>query len=286
METSEKRNRFQEVINLWEGLSRESVKRQEIETRHEYQPRQPDLIKSAVARFRQMQKLEDMVEQILDFLYASPENETEPVWVVEIKGKLVLVDGHHRLEAYSRASRQTVPAKVYRGRSAVEVARFSSRLANVRGSRIQLHPDEIREAVWQTLGDLSAKGQRTWGEVQADGYSYRVLHKHFGGQPAVGTVSNMVQHLRRVRDEYLPKEGEKDWPSWKKYLRWLHNERQGEDHEIEEEEHNVQKLADQLARKLEKYPSEVRRLAYQKTEELLGEVEIADMKAMGVCPED
>lgn len=283
MAATEERNFLQWAARVWDRLPREEVKLQEIETRPEYQPRDPSVIEGEVARFRQRQSLDEMVDQMVTFLKTSSDNHTDPLWLVELDGKKVLVDGHHRLEAYSRTKRRIVPAKVYRGKNALQVARLSCRLANVRGSRIQLHPHEIREAVWQTLRELSADGQRTWEEIRADGYSYRSLLSQFGGQPSLGTLSSMIGHLRQVRQECLPEMGE--WPTWKEYRKWLAEKHLDPDGE-KESDYDVEKLADQLARRVEKLPPYVRLSVYKRIEELLGEVDEEEMKAMGIEPEE
>lgn len=283
MPVTDTRTPLDQASGLWSNLPQERVKRREIETRPEYQPRNPSLIQGDVARFRQNRSLEQMVEEIVAFLSVSPENDTDPVWIVEIEGQKVLVDGHHRLQAYSRDKRQFIPAKVYRGKDPKRLARLACRLANVRGSRVQLHPHEIREAVWQTLRELTDEGRRDWEAVQAAGYSFRIIRSRFAGQPSQGTLSSMVRHLGQIRAEYLPEEGA--WPTWKEYLKWLrqdHLESKG----YNEEEYNVEKRADQLARKLEKLPPYVRLRLYQRTEELLGEVDKEEMKARGIYPED
>lgn len=283
MAASDKRTELDQAADLWANLPQEQVKRREIETVPEYQPRDPSLIEGDVARFRQNRSLEQMREEIVAFLRVSPENVTDPVWIVEIEGQKVLVDGHHRLEAYSRTKRQFIPAKVYRGRNPKKLARLACRLANVRGSRVQLHPHEIREAVWQTLRELTNEGRRDWEAVQAAGYSFRIIRSRFAGQPSQGTLSSMVKHLGRVRAEYLPEEGA--WPTWKQYLAWHRKERLESKGNLEEE-YDVEKIADQLARKVEYLPTDVRLRVYQRTEELLGEVEKEQMKAMGIWPID
>lgn len=283
MAATKKRDWLHDAAHLWPTLPQEEVNRHEIETRPEYQPRDPDLIKGNVARFRQMQILEEMVEEMVTFLKASPRNHTDPVWIVEIDGRKILVDGHHRLKAYSRTKRPTVPAKVYRGKNAATLARLSCRLANVRGSRIQLHPSEIGEAVWQTLRELSFDGRRSWGEVQADGYSYRSLRAQFSGQPALGTLSAMTKQLGPARQK-LQREG--SWPSWKEHLKWLREKHLDPSNNIEEKEIDVEKLADKLAREFEKLSRDERLHVYKRTEETLGEVDKAQMKKMGIYISD
>lgn len=280
MASTDSRNFLEGVPKVWASIQPSFVPRRAIVTRREYQPRDPAVISGNHERFRHQRVLEASVKQMVDLLRASPENQTDPVWLVELEGALVLVDGHHRLNAYAQCRRTKLPAKVYRGRNAQKLAAFSSRLANVQGSRIQLHPDEIREAVWQTLRELTANGSRSWEEVSDSGrrYSLRFLQSQFGGQPSIGTLSNMCKHLPRVRRDLSRGGG---WPSWRQLLAALRKEHAKPPSDFDREE-QVGRLADRLVKLLERHDADIRRDAYLRAEEILGELQEAELRELGI----
>lgn len=267
---------------LWDSLEIERVDRREIVTDPAYQPRAPAMIDRAVQRLRQQQALEEMVSQIKLYLQSSRTAETEALWLVELDNKLVLVDGHHRLQAYSETHREEVPAKVYRGKNAQLLADLACRLANVRGSRVQLHRQEIVEAFWATLGNLSRNGSRSWERLQLDGYSYRSLQAQFGGQPALGTISKMVGRLPTARRCF---ETWKSWPTWKEIRQMLRDRYDTSKPEKEQDDEElIERLAIALAPKLEKYPEPIRVDVYHRMESILRQSETLDMRAIGFEP--
>jgi ParB-like chromosome segregation protein Spo0J len=131
------------------------------------------------------------------------------VLVADVGGGLFVVDGHHRLKAYRRAQRETIPARVYpmdRHRAVVV-----SKLVNCGERALEMHPEQCRDAAWQYLAAVTRRGAMKL----PPGDSCRTLAGRFG----IGkdTVSNMLRKLPKVNPtDYAgaldPGTG---WPRWR-----------------------------------------------------------------------
>ena len=73
-----------------------------------------------------------------------------------------------------------------------------------------------------------------------------------------------------------------EWPTWKQYRFWLRQQHAGAEHDEFDEEPDVEKLADWLARKLEKHSQSTRMAALERTKQLLQEVDKATVSTMGL----
>ena len=273
-----KKLKLQRIEETWQALEVEPVNRVDIEKDPLYQPRDPGLIQRPIDRIRQTDMLEDMVEQMVAHLKASSSTELNPLWIVQRGDDLKLVDGHHRLRAYKRARRRQVPARVYRGPDPHRFALLSSRLANVKGSQVQLHKDEHTEAVWQTLKQLTRSGRIPWSELQRQGYSSRMISSLFSGRPAHTTVCSMIKQLPVVAERFVPEEGE--WPSWARTRQLLRDEVVPEPEEIDEKA-RIHRLAVRIAKLAQKEPPQIYNAAIREARELLEEARAADMYSLG-----
>lgn len=128
-------------------------------------------------------------------LRASAEVQLEPLLVAEIDGGLYVVDGHHRLKAYQRAPRETVPVRVVSmdRRRAVMV----SKVVNCSDRALEMHPEQKRDAAWQYLAAVTKQGA---AELPA-GESLRGIAGRFG--IGLATAHRMLRKL--------PKVNPKDW---------------------------------------------------------------------------
>ncbi len=99
---------------------------------------------------------EEHVGTLRLILEAALSMELDPVLVAEVDGVLFVVDGHHRLKAYKRAKRGTIPARVYRmdRLSAVLV----SKLVNCADRALEMHSEQRLDAAWQYLASVTRGG--------------------------------------------------------------------------------------------------------------------------------
>src|SRR3546814_11093632 len=100
---------------------------------------------------------------------------------------LFVGDGHHRLKAYRRAQRETIPARVYPmdRRMAVLV----SKLVNCDERALEMHAEQRRDAAWQYLAAVTRQGKAGMPE----GDSCRTVAGRFG--ISAPTVPRMVRKL-------------------------------------------------------------------------------------------
>lgn len=183
--------------------------------------------------------------------------ELEPVLVADIDGELLVIDGHHRLKAYSLALRETIPARVcpMKHREAV----LASKLVNISARALEMHREQRADAAWQYLAEVTRMGA---GGLPK-GASLRTVAGLFGiGKDTVATM------LRR-----LPKVNAKDYaeasfdpgtqfPRWR-YVReagagWQDMESKMSPEQLTQ--HEAEKLAKRLGALIDKAsPAAVRR---------------------------
>jgi hypothetical protein len=275
---------LQKLMERWESLEAELVERSSIKLDPQYQPRNPTLIQKHIERLQQIDRLNEMSDQMVAHLKASKSAQLNPIWLVQVGDDLVLVDGHHRYHAYTRTKRRVIPAKVLRDtKEPHRWALMSSRLANTRGSQVQLHKDEHTEAAWRTLSELTDNGRIPWSTLMDRGYSLRVISNLFSGRPSHSTIQSMVKHLPRVAEEFAPSEGE--WPTWRRTRKLLREKFSPEDDEEESNEADrVECLALKLAELAQKESSNIYKPALRLAERMLDDAESAEMKALGYDP--
>lgn len=179
-----------------------------LQTDEALQPREAHLVP-----FRDQARTERRSEEHIGTmrlaLEAAQSIELEPLLAADVGGALFVVDGHHRLEAYRRAQRETVPIRVHpmdRQRAVLV-----SKLVNCGERALAMHPEQCRDAAWQYLAAVTRRGALKL----PPGDSCRTLAGRFG----IGkdTVSNMLRKLPEVNPKNYagaldPGTG---WPRWR-----------------------------------------------------------------------
>lgn len=172
-----------------------------------FQPRNTRL-----APFRDRGRLESASEQHVADLASKlcDGRDLDPLLVANIRGTLYLIDGHHRLRAYRRERRRSVPVRIRDSTKAEAI--MASKAVNCDGVKLPMHPEQQREAAWQYLAMRTDQGRRTLPE----GESLRSIGRTFG--TSKDTVAAMLRKLPKVNpgdyseDARDPGTG---WPQWK-----------------------------------------------------------------------
>lgn len=190
-------------------------------------------------------------------LEAAHSIELEPVLVADVAGVLYVVDGHHRLKAYRRAQRETIPARVMPLTKLEAV--MVSKLVNCAERALEMHSQQKLDAAWQYLAAVTHRGAAGLPE----GESCRSVVGRFG--IGIGTVHRMLRKL--------PEVSPKDWrtealdtgtgfPRWR-YVREAGSGWQDMKEKMDVEQitqHNAEKLAKKMGALMDKAtPEEVRR---------------------------
>lgn len=161
-----------------------------LQTDEALQPREMRVVPYA-DKARTEGRSEGHIGTMLLALRASAEVQLEPVLLAEIDGGLFVVDGHHRLNAYQRAQRVTIPARVMpMGR---RVAVMVSKVVNCEGRSLEMHQQQRAEAAWQYLAEVTRRGALGLPA----GESMRTVAARFGVSSHV-TISNMMKKLPAV----------------------------------------------------------------------------------------
>lgn len=188
---------------------------------------------------------EEHIGRMLCRLKPSSDIQLEPLLVAEIGGQLLVVDGHHRLAAYQRAQRETVPVRVMPMDH--QQAVLISKLVNCSDKALEMHREQQRDAAWQYLNAVTRQGT----EPLPEGESLRTVAGRFG--TSKDTIANMVRKLRLVNPKGFPAEKcdpGTGFPRWKVVRDW----RQWDDDEIIRAPMNAeqwtQQEAERVARKL------------------------------------
>lgn len=143
-------------------------------------------------------------------LKADQSAELHPLSLANVAGTLYVVDGHHRLRAYKRAGRTEAPATVRP--MTLREASHASKLSNVTHTRLEMRPEQKRNALWHYLAAVTSEGAR---ELPA-GETQRKLAAAFG--QSRDTLQRMLARLPQVDPESFPKEhrdGITGWPHWR-----------------------------------------------------------------------
>jgi ParB-like chromosome segregation protein Spo0J len=183
-----------------------------IETDEAMQPRSSEAVPAKYRR--RLDEMSDLhIARMREDLAAFAGKETEPLLVVECGGRLLLVDGHHRLSAYRLAGRNSVPARLM-PLSRPEAV-MVSKLVNCDGVKLPLHPDQARDAAWQYLAHVT-----TYSRMPIPtGLSLRGIAATFGVSKS--TVARMAAKVPEVNPkDYadVAKDPGTDWPRWR-YVR-------------------------------------------------------------------
>lgn len=156
----------------------------------------------SVLLFRDRHKQDALEEeQIVRFrlqLETSNTVELDAVLVAKVAGKYYLLDGHHRLKAYKRARRTSIPAKTLEMPWGTAV--LVTKLVNLGGIKLPLFKRQATECAWQHIAAVTNLGKQ-WLPV---GSSTRSLGARFG----IGhnTVASMIKRWPLVNLREYPTE--------------------------------------------------------------------------------
>ena len=195
------------LLAHWRGIESQQVPCSRIKLDAMFQPRNVRLVP-----FRDRSRLEEQGRAHVEDLAGKLEggSQLEPVLVARIDGRLCLIDGHHRLQAYRRYGRDTIPARIRD--STRQEALVASKAANCDGVKLPMHAEQQREAAWQYLAIVTRQGRRELPE----GLSTRCIARMFGTKK--DTVWRMQRRLAEVdpagwsADALDPGTG---WPQWR-----------------------------------------------------------------------
>lgn len=247
--------KIKHTLDHWRELQVTAVPLERIETDEVLQPRTRDAV--AVKHRHRLDEASDLhIARMREDLATFVDKETEPLLVAETDGRLLLVDGHHRLSAYRLAGRQTAPARVLSVSRSEAV--MVSKLVNCDGVKLPLHPDQAREAAWQYLAHVTTRGRMPL----PSGASLRTVAAIF--KAGKSTVGRMLAKLPAVDlNDYSEeaKDPGTGWPRWR-HVRdsaWhtaaasvpLENRRQAQ----------AERLAEKVAALMDKAGPEVARIA-------------------------
>jgi uncharacterized ParB-like nuclease family protein len=181
-----------------------------LKTDDTFQPREARMVP-----FRDQARVERRSEEHVGTmrlaLEAAATIQLEPVLVAEVDGALFVVDGHHRLNAYKRAKRGTIPARVYpmdRQRAVLV-----SKLVNCTDRALEMHSEQKLDAAWQYLASLTRRGAHGLPK----GESCKTVAGRFG--IGHGSVHRMLKKMPEVN----PRDWQGDaldagtgFPRWRK----------------------------------------------------------------------
>jgi uncharacterized ParB-like nuclease family protein len=164
----------------------------ELRTDDALQPRETRMVP-----FRQQQQVkgrsEEHIGTMLLALRASAGIQLEPLLVAEVDSTLFVVDGHHRLKAYQRAHRETLPARVMPMNHRLAV--LVSKLVNCSDRALEMHAEQKRDAAWQYLAAVTRHGSAELPK----GESLRTVSARFG--IGLATAHRMLSKLPMVNPE-------------------------------------------------------------------------------------
>jgi hypothetical protein len=199
----------QRTLSDWLALPIAMAPLEGIETAEALQPRTRDVV-SARDRYRLDDASELHIARLRDDLAVFPGKEVDPLLVAEVDGRRLLVDGHHRKEAYRRAGRRAVPVRLLA--LSVAEAVMVSKLVNCGGVKLPLHPEQAKEAAWQYLAHVTGRGRRPLPL----GQSCRAIAGTFGVSKS--TVCRMIETLPKVKLEEFGEDAldpGTSWPRWR-----------------------------------------------------------------------
>ncbi len=124
-------------------------------------------------------------------LDASQAVQLEPIWVADIDGQLLVVDGHHRLDAYRGAERDKIPTRICP--MTRQRAVLVSKLVNCSGRALEMHREQRVDAAWQYLALVTRQG----ADRLPKGESTRTVGGRFG--MSHDTVARMLRQMPRVK---------------------------------------------------------------------------------------
>ena len=230
-----------------------------LKTDQAFQPRDSYLVP-----FRDQLRVEKRSEEHIGTmtlaLKASNGIQLEPLLASEVDGSLYVIDGHHRLKAYERAQRETVPVRVMSMDR--KMAIIISKLVNCSGRALEMHHEQRMDAAWQYLASATSRGTRELPE----GQSLRTISGLFG--IGYGSVQRMMHKLSKVKSKNWPLEAldiGTGFPRWRK-VRDADSSWQQELTEMNTEQitqHEAEQLAKRIGALIERSTPEAVRRALQ-----------------------
>lgn len=198
--------KLENVLTRWRQTEPHRVPLGRLKTDSAYQPRNPRLVPyKDSARWKA-----DADAHIARLAAHLAYGELDPLLVADIDGKLMIVDGHHRLLAHRRAGKCDALAHIMR--LTTDEARMVSKLVNCDPGKLKMHDEQRRECAWQYLAYVTTQG-RTGLPACA---SRRRLAQRFGvGREAIRGM------LKRLPEVNLAEYGEAacdpgtGFPNWK-----------------------------------------------------------------------
>ncbi len=182
----------------------------DLQTDESLQVRDPSVVEVARAR-GQERRLAESVATMRTTLEASSKTELEPILVASVDGRLLVVDGHHRLKAYRLAGRSEAPCKVIP--TSMKMAYYCSLLMNADDRAVEMTPEQYREAAWQFI----MAGTRGGRAPRPAHWSTRYIQAQF----RIGS-NNTVSSMFRIAETVHEREWEDNWinrrtgyPFWK-----------------------------------------------------------------------
>lgn len=120
-------------------------------------------------------------------LNASAAKELDPITVMRIDGKTILIDGHHRLHAYKAAKRSEIPVEYFSGKGGPQTA------------LLKVGAENRKTKLTMSAGDRS---QWAWELTKAECYSKSEIRA--GSGVSTGTVSTMRTRLGEYQSKGEP----------------------------------------------------------------------------------
>lgn len=232
------------LLEAWRAIEPQQIRTGRIKTSPDYQPRN-----ERIAPFRDRSRLQEQsrshIEDLQDKLEGG--NEMEPVLVADIDGKLWLIDGHHRLQAYKRTRRETIPARIRQ--SSPREALIASKAANCDGVKLPMHTEQRREAAWQYMAMVTHQGRFRLPKDM----SSRALARIFS--TSKDTIQRMRKKLEQVKTEDYSSQAcdpGTGWPMWKYVKGNAFRDAFADVPEDIRERHRLERLAVKLAKLIDK----------------------------------
>jgi uncharacterized ParB-like nuclease family protein len=193
-------------------------------------------------------------------LEAAQHIQLEPILVADVDGVLFVIDGHHRLKAYRRARRETMPARVLPMDR--RLAALVSKLVNAAGRALPMHKAQQLDAAWQYMAAVTRQG----AEGLPVGESLRTIVGRFS--IGYGTAQRMLRKMPEVNPRDWNSEAldaGTGWPRWR-YVReagagWRDMKEKMDVEQITQ--HEAEKLARRIGALMEKATPAAVKLAVQ-----------------------
>lgn len=186
-----------------------------LKTHEAFQPR-VDRIVPLRDRGQVMRGSEEHIDSLSMKLCQSREMQLDPIRVARIAADdpsvptgCYVVDGHHRVQAYTRAHRKEIPARIQS--MSFQEAILVSKVANCSHRSMKMHDEQRRDAAWQYLAIITQRGQLPLPK----GESYRSMAARF--IISKNTVQTMLKRLTDVDPNdfiELAVTAGTGWPRW------------------------------------------------------------------------